>query len=75
MGKLTPITIGTIPIFEKLGTISKLENIENIKKLIEKPRLSIFKEIYENKNSLKSSLFEDIKKINKEDIIERIDIN
>jgi hypothetical protein len=58
-----------------LETISKLENIENIKKLIEKPRLSIFKEIYENKNSLKSSLFEDIKKINKEDIIERIDIN
>jgi hypothetical protein len=40
-----------------LETISKLENIENIKKLIEKPRLSIFKEIYENKNSLKSSLF------------------
>ena len=58
-----------------LETISKLENIENIKKLIEKPRLSIFKEIYENKNSLKSSLFEDIKKINKEYIIERIDIN
>ena len=58
-----------------LETISKLENIENIKKLIEKPRLSIFKEICNNKNMIKSNLFDDIKKINKEDIIERIDNN
>ena len=58
-----------------LETISKLENVENIKKLIEKPRLSIFKEIFENKNLVKSTLLEDIKKINKESIIERIDIN
>ena len=58
-----------------LETISKLENLENIKKLIEKPRLSIFKEIYGNKNSIKSTLFDDVKKISKEDIIERIDNN
>ena len=58
-----------------LETISKLENVENIKELIEKPRLSVFKEIFPNKNSVKSTLFEDIKKINKEDIIERIDNN
>ena len=58
-----------------LETISKLENIENIKKLNEKPRLNIFKEICQNKNSIKSTLFDDIKKINKENIIERIDIN
>ncbi len=57
-----------------LEIISKLENIENIKKLIEKPRLDVFKEIYANKSLIKSSLFDDIKKINKEDIIERIDI-
>ena len=56
-----------------LETISKLENIENIKKLIDKPRLEIFKEIYENKNVAKSTLLDDIKKINKNDIIERID--
>ena len=56
-----------------LETISKFENIGNIKELIEKPRLSIFKEIVENKDSIKSTLFEDIKKIGKEGIIERID--
>ena len=32
-----------------LETISKLENVENIKKLIEKPRLSVFEEICDNK--------------------------
>ena len=57
-----------------LETISKLENVENIKKLIEKPRLAVFKELCNNKN-IKSNLFDDIKKINKEDIIERIDNN
>jgi len=56
-----------------LETISKFENIGNIKELIEKPRLSIFKEIVENKDSIKSTLFEDIKKIGKKGIIERID--
>ena len=58
-----------------LETIAKLENVENIKKLIEKPRLSIFKEVCNNKKIIKSNLFDDIKKINKEDIIERIDNN
>ena len=58
-----------------LETISKMENVENIKKLIEKPRLAIFREIYSNKNLTKSSLLDDIKKINKNDIIERIDFN
>ena len=55
-----------------LETISKLENIENIKKLIEKPRLAIFRDIYANKNLIKSTLLDDIKAINKNDIIERI---
>jgi len=56
-----------------LETISKLENVENIKELIEKPRLSIFKEIVKNKKSIKSTLLDDIKKVHKEGIIERID--
>ena len=56
-----------------LETISKLENIENIKELIEKPRLSVFKEIVKNKKSIKSTLLDDIKKIHKEGIIDRID--
>ena len=34
-----------------LETISKLENVENIKKLIEKPRLSCFQEICDNKEN------------------------
>ena len=56
-----------------LETISKQENIENIKSLIEKPRLSVFKEIVDNNTQLESSLLEDIKRIYKEGIIERID--
>ena len=56
-----------------LETISKFENVENIKELIEKPRLSVFKEILHNKKSIKSRLFDDIKKIHKEGVIERID--
>ena len=32
-----------------LETISKIENVENIKKLISKPRLSIFREICDDK--------------------------
>jgi hypothetical protein len=55
-----------------LETISKFENIKNIKELIEKPRLSVFKEIVDNKNPIKSTLLEDIKKIRNEGIIERI---
>ena len=54
-----------------LDIMSKLENIENIKKLVEKPRLSIFKEICkENKDNCEkeeeSRLFKDIKEICKE---------
>ena len=55
-----------------LETISKIENIGNIKELIEKPRLSVFKEIVEDKKSVKSTWLEDIKKIYKEVIIEQI---
>ena len=56
-----------------LETISKFENIGNIKELIEKPRLSVFKEIIKNKKGIKSTLLDDIKKIHKEGIVERID--
>ena len=48
-----------------LETISKMENVENIKKLIEKPRLKIFKEIVDNKNieQSESRLLDDIKSL------------
>jgi hypothetical protein len=51
-----------------LDTISKLENVDNIKKLIGKPRLSIFKEIIEDKNIVQteSRLLDDIKALKKE---------
>ena len=51
-----------------LDTISKLENVDNIKKLIGKPRLSIFKEIVDDKNIVKteSRLLDDIKALKKE---------
>ena len=53
--------------------ISKFENIENIKTLILKPRLAIFKEILKDEFIGGSTLFNDIKNIKKNDIIERID--
>ena len=57
-----------------LETISKFENIENIKTLINKPRLTIFKEINDKEDYLGvNDLLKDIKNINKDDIIERID--
>ena len=57
-----------------LETISKFENIENIKVLINKPRLTIFKEINDKEDYLGvNDLLKDIKNINKDDIIERID--
>jgi hypothetical protein len=56
-----------------LETISKFENVGNIKELIEKPRLSVFKEIVDDKNYIKSTLLEDIKKIYKEGVIDRFD--
>ena len=58
-----------------LETISKLENVENIKKLISKSRLTIFKEISDNENSIENCLLDDIKSIHKDEILERIDIN
>ena len=53
-----------------LETISKLENVDNIKKLIEKPRLEIFKEIINNKNieQCESRLLDDIKCLKNENI-------
>ena len=57
-----------------LETISKLENVENIKKLIEKPRLSVFEEICDNKEeNIESRLLEDIKELKYEDLYKRID--
>jgi hypothetical protein len=60
--------------YEKiLETISKLENVENIKKLIEKPRLAIFEEICYNKENNESRLLEDIKGLKYSDLYKRID--
>ena len=56
-----------------LKTISKPENIENIKGLTLKSRLSVFKNIVGNKKEIKNTLLEDIKNIYKEGIYERID--
>ena len=46
-----------------LEIISKTENIKNIRKLVEKPRLNIFKEITGDVDDNKSRLLEDIKEI------------
>ena len=62
------ITYGKI-----LQTISKLENVENIKKLIEKPRLPVFQEICDNNQNKKSRLLEDIKSLKYNDLYKRID--
>ena len=60
--------------YEKtLETLSKLENVENIKKLIEKPRLPVFKEICNNKENIQSRLLEDIKSLNYNNLFKRID--
>ena len=59
-----------------METISKIENVKNIKSLIEKSRLSVFEDIVQNPNqAIKSTLLEDIKEIRKGDIYERIDDN
>ena len=58
-----------------LETISKIENVENIKKLISKPRLSVFREICDDKISIENSLLDDIKSIHKDKVLERININ
>ena len=47
-----------------LEIISKFENVKNIKKLVEKPRLKIFKELTgDNNDNNKSRLLDDIKGI------------
>ena len=61
-----------------MDIMSKLENIENIKKLVEKPRLPIFEEICKENNNIcekeqESRLFNDIKKICKEGLYEKIE--
>ena len=50
-----------------LEIISKFENVRNIKKLVEKPRLKIFKEITGNNtdNENKSRLLDDIKELDR----------
>ena len=58
-----------------LETISKIENIENITKLIDKPRLSVFKDICDPEISIEQNLLDDIKRIKKDEIYERIDID
>ena len=58
-----------------LETISKIENVENIKKLISKPRLSVFREICDDKISIENCLLDDIKSIHKDNVLERININ
>ena len=53
-----------------LDTVSKIENVDNIKKLIGKPRLDVFKEIVDSKDSeqTESRLLDDIKSLKKENI-------
>ena len=53
-----------------METISKFENVENIIKLMDKPRLEIFKEISNIKDDelKKSTLLDDIKSLKNEDI-------
>ena len=53
-----------------LDIISKFENVRNVKKLVEKPRLSIFKEITGDiqEDNIKSRLLDDIKQL--DDILE-----
>ena len=52
-----------------LETISKLENVENIKKLMGKPRLQVFKEILNiDGEQRESTLLDDIKSLKNEDI-------
>ena len=46
-----------------METLSKLENVENIKTLFEKPRLKIFESFAPNVENTKSELFDDIKSL------------
>jgi len=53
-----------------MKTISKMENVENIKKLMEKPRLQIFKVIVDNPSieQKESTLLDDIKSLKNDNI-------
>ena len=55
-----------------LETISKFENVGNIKKLVEKPRLKVFEEICKNEEGTESRLLNDIKKLNQTGLYKRI---
>ena len=55
-----------------LETISKLENVGNIKKLVEKPRLKIFEEICKEEEGNESRLLNDIKKLKQTGLYKRI---
>ena len=46
-----------------MSTLSKIENIKKIKKMDEKPRLSIFSSIAKCEEPSQSSLFDDIKQL------------
>ena len=56
-----------------LETISKIENVENIKKLIEKPRLKVFQDICDGSKGEKPRLLDDIKALNNENLFERLE--
>lgn len=53
-----------------MKTISKMENVENIKKLMDKPRLQIFKEIVDDSSieQKESTLLDDIKSLKNDNI-------
>ena len=46
-----------------LETFSKIESLENIENIIEKPRLQVFKDIVNIKENIPSRLFDDVKKL------------
>ena len=46
-----------------LETFSKIESLENIVNIIEKPRLQVFKDIVNIKENIPSRLFDDVKKL------------
>ena len=46
-----------------MSTLSKIENIENIKKIDVKPRLLVFSSIAKCEEASQSTLFEDIKNL------------
>ena len=57
-----------------LETISRMENVGNIKKLVEKPRLAIFEEICKDEEGNESRLLDDIKKLRNSGLYKRVDI-